>query len=199
MDEIKEVFARRLSHLRTTQGWTQLELAEKLNYSDKAVSKWERGESVPDVSVLLQISRLFGVSVDSLITDDPTAPPLDPRAFLLHNRGLVTALSVLCVWAVATLTFVVLNMCNVALDWLCFIAAVPVSFIVWLIFNSMWFARRTNFLIISLLMWSVLGCAYVIGLTAGVSIGLLFLLGIPGQIIILLWSFIKYRKNKIAV
>ena len=47
---------------------TQIELAEKINYSDKAVSKWERGESIPDVSVLLELSKLFGVSIDFLVT-----------------------------------------------------------------------------------------------------------------------------------
>ena len=48
---------------------TQIELAEKINYSDKAVSKWERGESIPDVSVLLELSKLFGVSIDFLVTE----------------------------------------------------------------------------------------------------------------------------------
>ena len=52
MDDLKLTVARDLADCRRAAGLTQLQLAEKLNYSDKAVSKWERGESLPDVAVL---------------------------------------------------------------------------------------------------------------------------------------------------
>ena len=61
MEELREIIAKNISDLRKKSGLTQIELAEKLNYSDKAVSKWERGDSVPDVGVLKQIADLFGV------------------------------------------------------------------------------------------------------------------------------------------
>lgn len=69
MTELKEIFAANLSALRGRHGWTQVELGEKLNYSDKTISKWERGESIPDAVILKEISTLFGVSLDSLLTD----------------------------------------------------------------------------------------------------------------------------------
>ena len=59
MTDLKPIFAENLAVLRKKKGWTQLELAERLNYSDKAVSKWERGESLPDVTILKQIADLF--------------------------------------------------------------------------------------------------------------------------------------------
>ena len=52
MEDLKQIFAENLSALRKKKGWTQMELAERLHYSDKAVSKWERGESLPDVVIL---------------------------------------------------------------------------------------------------------------------------------------------------
>ncbi len=67
--ELKQIFAGNLSRLRLAHGWTQAELAEKLNYSDKTVSKWERGESIPDVSILKQISELFHISLDDLLSE----------------------------------------------------------------------------------------------------------------------------------
>ena len=69
MTDLKQIFAANLQSLRLRDGMTQTELGEKLNYSDKAISKWERGESIPDASVLKQISSLFGISLDSLLTD----------------------------------------------------------------------------------------------------------------------------------
>ena len=70
MEDLKAIFAENLSALRKKKGWTQLELAERLNYSDKAVSKWERGESLPDVTILKKISQLFEVTVDYLLEAD---------------------------------------------------------------------------------------------------------------------------------
>ena len=68
MDELKAVFAGNLIHLRTKAGLTQAELAEKIHYSDKSVSKWERAESLPDLQVAKELAQVFGVTVDFLIT-----------------------------------------------------------------------------------------------------------------------------------
>ena len=69
MEELKTVIAKNISELRRSAMMTQLDLAERLNYSDKAVSKWERAESVPDISVLKAIADIFGVSVDYLLRE----------------------------------------------------------------------------------------------------------------------------------
>ena len=69
MEEIRRNIAANIQRLRVGSGMTQQELGEYLNYTDKAVSKWERGESVPDVGVLLKIANLFGVTQDHLVTD----------------------------------------------------------------------------------------------------------------------------------
>ena len=111
---------------------------------------------------------------------------------------MITAISVILVWLVATLIFVVIEPFTGGLPgrWLTFVYAVPVSFIVWLVFNSIWFNRRRNFLIISLLMWSVLAALYLTFLVVGSNYWLLFAIGVPGQIIILLWSGIRLLPAK---
>ena len=70
MDDIKSIVAKNITELRILNNMTQLELAEKLNYSDKAISKWERGESTPDISVLVMIADIFGVSLDYLVKSE---------------------------------------------------------------------------------------------------------------------------------
>lgn len=69
MEQLRAIIAANISSLRARAGITQQELALKLNYTDKAVSKWERGESVPDIGVLARVAEIFGVTVDYLITD----------------------------------------------------------------------------------------------------------------------------------
>ena len=69
MDDLKKTIANNIAFLRKSKKMTQLEFSNELHYSDKAVSKWERAESTPDIVVLKQISDFFGVSVDYLLTE----------------------------------------------------------------------------------------------------------------------------------
>jgi len=62
-------FGKKLSLLRKQRGMTQLELAEKLDISRQAVSRWEQGTSEPSTENLVSISKLFGVPVDDLVND----------------------------------------------------------------------------------------------------------------------------------
>lgn len=194
MEDLKPIIAKNITYLRQNARMTQIELADRLNYSDKAISKWERAESVPDVSVLKNIADLFGVTVDYLLTEDheplPGQDTPKPDQITHRNHMVVTSLSVLLVWFIATFCYVMLDILGeqLALRWLPFLYAVPVSTIVWLIFNSIWFDRRRNFMIISLLMWTALISAVVSLQAAGFSAWTLLVLGIPGQIIIMVWS-----------
>lgn len=206
MQDLKPIIAQNITALRQERKMTQIELAEQLNYSDKAVSKWERGESVPDVMVLKTIADLFGVSLDYLLeeehkmAEEPEATeeaeekrPVSP----IRSHTVVTLLSELIVWFVATVAYVVADMIwpdNKAL-WLSFVYAVPVSMIVWLVFNSVWFNTRRNYLIISLLVWSLLLSVSLTVLVWGGNAWKLLLLGIPGQVAILIWSRYNVRKG----
>lgn len=199
MNDIKTIVAKNITELRQAGGMTQLELAERLNYSDKAVSKWERGESLPDISVLLEISKLYGVTLDYLVQEEHHALPEKKKDFAhRYNRGFITGISVLLVWLIAMLCFVLISLIDpeISFQWLAFLYAVPASCIVWLVFNSAWFDVRVNYLIVSLLMWSALASLHISFLALGLNIWLIYLLGIPGQIIILMWSGVKRRSKK---
>ncbi|MCI5676394.1 MAG: helix-turn-helix domain-containing protein [Clostridia bacterium] len=200
MEDPKEIIARNIVDLRRKNGMTQLELAEKLNYTDKAVSKWERGESIPDVAVLKTIADLFGVTVDYLLTAEhkTTVPVLSRLESTLRSHRVITGLSILLVALLATLIFVILDLLPGERGgaWLSFIWAVPVGSIVWLVFNSIWFNRHLNYLIISILVWSTLTATHITALFFGVNIWLIYVLGVPGQAIILLWSKMRGWKKK---
>lgn len=199
MEDIKLIISQNIVALRRSRGLTQIELAEKLNYSDKAISKWERGESIPDVTVLKALADIFGVTVDYLISAEHESeisgePEPDESVIrkIKRRRRMVTGMSVILVWVIATLLFVILDIATSSVwgHFLVFAYAVPASCVVWLVFNSIWHNRRLNYIIISLMMWSLLASVYLSVLAGGVSIWQLYLLGIPGQIIIALWSVI---------
>ena len=204
MEDLKPVIAKNITTLRQQARMTQSELAERLNYSDKAISKWERAESMPDVAVLKAIADLFGVPLDYLIRAEHTeapaeeeeeAEPFVPNA--RHNHRVITSLSVLLVWFVATLVYVMIDvLCpNAWRHWVVFLYAIPTSLIVWLVFNSIWFNRRTNYAIISLLTWSALIGVVATLMAFGIPAWQILLLGIPGQVIIFIWSRLQYHER----
>lgn len=197
MSDIKSIVAKNISELRQKRSMTQLELAEQLNYSDKAVSKWERGDSLPDISVLCDIAALFSVPLDYLVTEEHSKEEVSKYANApRYSRGIITALAVLLVWFVAVFVFVVISSASskFTLQWMAFVYAVPVSMIVWLVMNSIWFNRRRNYLIISILTWTVLMSIHLSLLVfSSLNIWMIYLIGIPAQIMILLWSNIKKR------
>ncbi len=201
MDDIKFVIAKNITALRQAKGITQIELAQMLNYSDKAISKWERGESVPDISVLYHITEIFGVTLDYLVhphkeVDDSGIKQHDANR--KRNHIVITSMSVLLVWLIATTVFVVLDVIpqfHSNLHILAFLYALPISLVVWLVFNSVWFNTKINYIIVSLIMWACLGAIHLSFLPFGFNFWILYALGIPGQIIILLWSRIKYPKQ----
>lgn len=200
MENIKQVIATNIAELRRAAGLTQLEFAETLNYSDKAVSKWERGDSLPDVAVLKQIADLFHVTLDYLVTEDHSATVQERVQYQgrgLRNRRIIAGISILLVWLAATIAFVIVDLvCGTsARNWTAFLYGVPASMIVLLVFNSLWFNPRRNFLLVSVLMWSVLACIHISLLLLGFNIWIIYILGIPGQAIILLWSGLKLKKQ----
>lgn len=200
MNDIKAIIAKNIVELRQSKKMTQYDLAAMLNYSDKAVSKWERAESLPDVTVLVLIADIFDVTLDYLVRekhpkkDEPTN---QKKPTVNYNRPMITAVSLILVWLIAIFAFVVsvLIADSFTYQWLTFIYAVPVTAIVWLIFNSIWFNPRRNYFIISLLMWSALAAIHTTALPFGSNLWLVYLIGIPAQIIILFWSMIKKPKN----
>lgn len=198
MQDIKLAVATNIQELRKEKNMTQNELARLINYSDKAVSKWERAESIPDISALKQIADTFSVTVDYLLTTEHTEykkAKKERKKLRKFNRKIITLISIVLVWLVALFIYVNIDLfAKSSMNWLVFAYAVPASSIVALILNSIWGNRRFNYLIISVLLWSSLAGIYLTLLLCSLNIWLLFTLGIPAQIIIILWSRLKAEK-----
>ena len=198
MQDIKFTIAKNIQKLRQEKGMTQLELAEKLNYSDKTVSKWERGESLPDIVVLKTIADLFEVTLDYLVEEEHRGIPVTKEMMdrnYRRNCYIITGTSIFIVALTATLIYVILAMIfpGTTYPWLCYAYAVPAALIVWLVFNSIWFNPRKNFMIVSLLVWSLLLALYLTFSVMGYHIIPILLVGIPAQLIIWIWSKLKNK------
>ena len=207
-EELKNRLGKNIAAYRKQENWTQADLAERLNYSDKAVSKWERGESVPDVMTLVQLADLFGIQTDELLSDPDALPEETGKVEQAMSRvvektlkrkadkGIILMLSALLVWFVALLVYVVLSSLGFEVSAFAFVYAIPVTGIVLLSLRSAWRDFRWNRALISVIMWGGILSVYTTFLVfVNVSLWRLFLLGIPGQLAIFLW-FRMFRKRE---
>ena len=198
-EKLKLQIGNNIAAFRKQCAMTQADLAEKLNYSDKAVSKWERGESMPDVLTLVQLAEVFGVSVDDLVgktgaTAAAKEPETKPKRKV--NKSVIQMLVSLLVWFVALFVYVVLSSVGLPRSWVGFIYAVPVNAIVLLSLRSAWHKYRWNFVLVSIIVWGSLVSFHATMLIfTGFNIWKLFLLGLLGQAAVWLW-FRMFRTPK---
>jgi len=195
MDELKLVVASNLIRLRTEKGMTQAELGEMLHYSDKSVSKWERGESVPDVFVLKTIAEIFGVTVDYLITghDQWEKPTPAGEQTQEYSRLFIVLVAIAGIWTISVAEFVIFWLFGYV-HWLTFVAAVPISLITLLVFNSIWFEGRHNMYIVMALVLCVVALVYFA--LFEYNLWQIFIIAIPAEIVVFLsFKIRKKRKN----
>lgn len=200
MKDIKNIVANNITELRLLNNMTQMELAEKLNYSDKTISKWERAESSPDISVLVEIAGLFGVSLDYLVRAENIDETVkeNKQKETKYNRRVISYISESAAWIIAIFAFIITSLIigEVTFQWLYFVYTLPIALVIKLVFNSIWFNPRHNYFIISALIWSTLATIHITFLYFKINVSLIYLLGIAGQIVVILWSFIKKPKTK---
>ena len=193
---LEQIVAANLAELRRAQGLTQAELAEKINYSDKSVSKLERGDGLPDLKVLTQLSALYGVSLDTFVTENAAQEieQVQQPKSRLSLRILTELLAVSIIFLAATVIYVLASFYAKINLWTLFTWAVPLSFGVLTLFNLRWHYRVCTIVFSSLLSWCFLTALYLQLLQY--NIWMLFIIGVPAQAAISLFSQYKRKKSK---
>ena len=200
-EKLKVRIGANIAAYRKRAGLTQAGLAEQLNYSDKAVSKWERGESCPDVPTVMAIADKLDVTVNELLSDPNELPAnsgsrvektmekvVEKALKRKANKKTILCLSSLLVWFVALFIYVVISSIGLSRSWLAFFYAIPADCIVMLSLRSAWHDFRWNRALISGIMWGALVSIFATLLVIwNINVWKIFLLGIPGQAAILLW------------
>lgn len=188
---LRRTISRNIASYRKAHKDTQLDLANKLNYSDKSVSKWERGESLPDIYILTQIADLYGITVSNLIGE--VEPPKKNKPYY---HLFILALSVTLVFAIAAVLFTAFLIAEVPFRaWLFFVYAIPVAAIVCIVFTSLWWGIWQQGVSISVLIWS-LGACLDLSLPLP-NMSLLFIICAAVQVLVILWEL--FRKFRIKI
>ncbi len=190
-EQLKSIVARNLATYRKISGLTQLELAERLNYSDKAISKWESGGSLPDLFTLTQLAAIYGISVNDFLKERKII-----QGFIANRKRNILALFTTgIVYFVACIVFVLfVFIIPIERPWLPFVFGVPVTSIALIVLYSVWKKPLLQFTFISLLVW---GIAVSLDLTLpNTANWTYYIVAIPVQIIIIsIFWFSRERKG----
>lgn len=201
--DIPHIIASNITALRKNANMTQAGLAERIGYSDKSVSKWERADGIPDVVCLKAIADLFGVTVDYMLTEEhpavegeTTAPEALPEVSDTTEQQLgyttdhiaVSLVSIAGVWLIAFAVYIIMRLCGIPFG-LSFVIACPISAVLLIVFNALWGKSRLTFWYVSLLVWSLL---FLICYSARAhDIWLLMCIGFPATLVV--WLSCRVR------
>lgn len=198
LSELKLISASNIIRLRTQAGLTQAELGEKLNYSDKTISKWERGEAIPDAYVLTKMAEIFGVTVDYLLSthdawENPNQQEEQEQGMSRHSVNMIIAIAVLGVWTMALSVFVLLWLLDFIV-WQTFIVALPVSILTYMVLICVFNRRKYLQYVIAAFVLSVFVLLYfVLPLQKPWQ---LFLVAVPAIVLVFLSCNIRQRPRK---
>ena len=178
-------------------GLKQSELAKMINYSDKSISKWERGEGLPDLKATIKLCEIFGITVDDMLKENDDYDKKITKTIVVKNKKhtLVSILSASLVWFVATIVYISLLITQTPGDiWLTFIYAIPVSSIVLLVFSSIWGNNVHQAICVSCILWGI-----ILSIAFSISTRLIWFIAVIGavfQIMIILWFILKKLRAK---
>jgi len=197
MDNVKEIIAKNLVELRRSHKMTQQALAEKLNYTDKAISRWEHAETLPDIETLCRVCDIFGVKFEYLLQKEQP-PERDNPHIKRTNTGskVVTTLTAACtVWLVVTVLYALMWREN---PWTLFIWALPATCLILFATNYLFFGSKVfRILSSSFFAWTLLLSVYVeLLIRNSDNIWSIFIIGIPLQAIIILMENMKLSRRR---
>lgn len=191
-ENVKEIIASNLASLRREHKLTQQQLAEKLNYSDKAVSRWENAETLPDIETLCKICDIYGVKFEYLLQKEQ--PKKNPYVVKndIPGKMLITFIIMCSIWIAATLAYTYINAIFDIKVWTIFIWAVPFSAVMCEVCNAVFFKNKAfGCVAFSVASWTSILALYL--QTLRHNMWMLFIMGVPLQAVIILITVFRYK------
>lgn len=196
MENIKEIVKNNLIKLRKDNKFTQLELAQKVGYSDKAISRWETGETTPDVETLNTLAELYNVPMSYFFEEnhEEAKQITQKKEMKKVNKLIISLLCIVSAWFIAIIVFDALRKADVSSAWLSFIWAIPASFILAVTFNAIWGKKIWTLIFASILNWTLILAVYL--QFKDFTSFMIFIAGVPIQACIVLAFYLIRKKKK---
>ena len=192
MENLRNIVPANIVHLRKQKNMTQIDLAKLVNYSDKAISRWEKGEVLPDLETLQSLARIFDVPLTYLLEEHS-----DNDSIRIHKPNpkeiLFQVLIVCALWTILTVFVVYADIFYEQNYWQAFLWGIPITCLIVIYCNRKYKSKVISFIATTILNWSILTCAYIHFMA--LNPWLIFLVGLPVQASIFVLYFLrKYPK-----
>lgn len=199
-DELKQTIANNLIKFRKLNNLTQAELADRLNYSDKAISKWERAESMPDVVTLANIAELYNITLNDLTTDKEPENGGKIKDIKKFTHIFVPLLSIGIAILVAVLIFISLTIVGPKDKyqyWMVFIYIIPIVGIIATVFTCLWYNDIFRGIAVTIILWGITLSVFLtlLQFTPLKDIWMIFIAAGVFQVMVILWFLMKYLKK----
>lgn len=193
MENVKKIVSQNLTKLRKEKNMTQAELAKLINYSDKAISRWETGEVVPDLETIYALSEVFGVPV-SAITEAQAEKKEGNGGSLTVSQKVLSQIFLVCeIWFIICAVFVYLKFSRQVNLWQLFVLGVPATALL------LWFCNRKEpantllFIFATIFIWSLITCVYLYLRKS--NPWYIYFLGLPLQGLVIIRYVFNYKQN----
>lgn len=191
-ENLQEIIAENLIYYRKKAKLTQSQLAEKLNYSDKSISKWERQEGVPDVLILAKLAKIYGLTVNDFLSKKKK----ERIANVYFSHIFISLVSMAIIGILSTVIFVILLSLNIHKAYLAFIYGISACGIVMIVFNNVFFRRILNMIASAVVLWSLATALCLTLMNVYSSAYLLFIVAIPIQIFLVFLYILLLKRGK---
>jgi transcriptional regulator with XRE-family HTH domain len=195
MKSVSEIVVSNLVKLRKKNGLTQIELSQKINYSDKAISRWENGEVIPSIDVLEKLADIYQVNITYFFEEHLEEYELKIEERKFNLRLCIMFSLILIVWTVAVLTFVTIHRFFKVYNFKVLIWALPITMFVIRWCCRYYFNNKFYLITSSFGCWLTIIAIYLQFIH--LNLWPVFIFGVPVQLTIILFNFFnKINKPK---
>ena len=192
MKDIREIVCVNLIKIRKQHNLTQVELSNKINYSDNAISRWEKGDVLPSLEILQTLASFYGVDISYFIEEHP-----DEQTKILNSKKRVLywgilSCAVLAVWTICALSFLIIYNNTGKYYYMAFVWGVPVTAFIVRTIVKYYFKNKLSLLTNSICVWTILAAIYFEWFE--LNLWQVFLIGMPIQIMLILITVLKRLK-----
>lgn len=193
MENVKRIVSQNLLRLRKENNLTQAELARQINYSDKAVSRWETGEVVPDLETIYALSEVFGVPVSAIAEARPAEEAKEAPVEPVSQKVLSQVFLCCEIWLIITVAYVYLKFTRQTDLWQLFVWGVPACSLVLWFFNRKEGKNLPLFIFATVFVWSFTACIYLHLLPS--NPWYIFFIGLPLQGLLIIRYVFNYKQS----
>lgn len=193
MSNLREIISTNITNLRKSKNWTQVELARRINFSDKAVSRWEKGEVMPDIETIQKLSEVFDVPMTEIIEKQQDVKPAEKTR--PTKQEVLSQIFLVCeIWTILSVAYAYLDISSGLHIWKIFLWGVPATVLMLYIINLRHKHNISSFVYGTIFIWTFTTCLFIqmINLHAW----FFFVLGVPIQGMLVIRYLVKHDKIK---